>query len=339
MRIGQAFAWFVGLALGAVAPTVPAGEVHEFPIRPVRLVVPFPPGGAADLAARLIVERWEVKLGGRIVIENRSGAAGTIGMDAVAKARPDGYTIGLNSLPLAVNPTLHRAMPYDTLRDLVPIGTVATTSLVVVVNPAVKAATLGELVALTRARPGRISFAAAGIGGNVQLATALFREFSEPKVLAVQYRGDGPALAELVGGQVDAAVVAVPAALPHIRAGRLRALATVGAERSPALPGVPTAAESDVRVPAFSTWFVVVAPAGTPRAVVDRLNHTLDETLREPDLVDRMNHFGLEPWVSSPEETDAFVRAELLRWARMIRERGLVTGQATRAYAEQEETT
>jgi tripartite-type tricarboxylate transporter receptor subunit TctC len=325
MRIGQACAWLACVAAAVLAQPAPADEPSEFPVRPVRLVVPFPPGGGADIAARLVAERWSAKLRQPIVVENRSGASGNLGMDAVAKARPDGYTLGLNSLPLAINPSLHRAMPFDTLKDLVPVGTVATTSLVVVVHPSVKAGSVRELVALARAQPGRLTLAETHVGAG-QLSVGLLKELGEPQFATVQYRGEGPALAELVGGQVDVALVAVPAALPHIRAGRLRPLATVGTERDLQLPGVPALPAADLHAPVFPTWFVVVAPAGTPAPVVAALNRTLDDTLREPDLIDRMARNGLEPWVSSLEEANAFVRSELDRWGALIRSRVPGTG-------------
>lgn len=306
----------------AYASMVATASAQSFPQRPIRLIVPYAPGGSADIAARLVTDAWSRSLGGTIVVDNRAGAGGNIGVDAVAKSPADGYTIGLQTVSLAINPGLFPKMPYDTLKDLAPIGMVAGSQHVLVINNKVPAKNLQELISLARAKPDKMTYGSAGNGSTFHMSAELFKSVANVSIVHVPYRGGGPALVDTIAGQVDMSFPVISAAQQHVLAGKLTALAVTGSKRSPLLPNVPTAAEAGLPGYNFETWFMVFAPAGTPKAVIDRLNTTLNAALTG-DAKDRMIKEGFDPMPTTPEAARARLEKELPMWAQLIKQRGI----------------
>jgi tripartite-type tricarboxylate transporter receptor subunit TctC len=312
------------LAAPGTASAQPAAAPRWRPDRPIRAIVPFAPGGLADLMARLATEQASALLGQPIAVENRTGGAGgLIGTDLVAKAAPDGYTILINSSAHAIAPALVARMPYDAARDFAGIAVLAAAPMVLVCHPAVPARTLGELLALLRAHPGRYNFAAAGIGSTVHLTGEVFRAAAGVEIQFVHYRGGGPALQAVMGGEPQLTAVSAAEALAQVRAGAVRALAVSVPERSPVLPEVPTSAEAGL--PGFQQdiWIVAAAPARTPPAVVAALNAAFNAAARQ--IEPRLTELGLriKSEVATPEQVDAFVRGELDRYAAVLRAAGV----------------
>jgi tripartite-type tricarboxylate transporter receptor subunit TctC len=294
-----------------------------FPDKPIRLVVPYAPGGSADIAARLIADEWGKRLGQPVVVDNRTGASGNLGMDAVAKARPDGYTLSLNTVSQSINPSLFERMPFDTLKDLRAVGTVATSQHVLVVNNQVAAKNVRELVALVKSRPGQLNFGSAGTGSTFHMAAELFKAESNTFILHVPYRGGGPALIDTISGQVDMSFPVLSAAQQHVQGGKLRALAVTGPKRSPILPEVPTMAEAGLKNYVFETWFVISAPAATAEDVLARLNRSLNETLNAPEVRARLAREGFDGWPQTPVQSDALIQSEYQRWKKLIVQKGI----------------
>lgn len=294
-----------------------------FPSQPVRMIAPFPPGGSVDITARLIAEPLAAQLGVRVVIDNRSGASGNIGMEAAARAAPDGHTVVLNTIPLATNQSLFDKLPWDPVKDFAAIGMVATSPHVLVVPNRMAATTVEELVRAARASPGRLTYASAGVGTTFHLCAEMFKDATSTFILHVPYRGGGPALVDTLSGQVDMSFPTMAAALPHIKAGAVRALAVTSPERSALLPGVPSLRESGVKDFQFSQWLVLLAPAGTPREAVQRLNGALRGALQSAEVRDKFAAQAMGAWVSSPEEAAKFVAAEVGRFARLIKAQGI----------------
>lgn len=302
----------------------PAVAADAFPDRAVTLVVPFAPGGSVDIAARLISDAWGRALGQSVIVENRAGASGNIGMAAVARAQPNGYTLAINTMSLAINPALFKEMPFDTRKDLRSVGTVGTSQHVLTVTNALPVASVSELLAYVRARPANdLSFGSAGTGSTFHMAAELFKSVSKTQILHVPYKGGGPAMVDTISGQVQISFPVLSAAKPQVDGKKLRALGVTGTTRSPLLPDVPTIAESGLPGYAFNTWFVVSAPAGTPQAVIDTLNAKLAEALQSQALKDRMQKEGFDPLISTPAKTDDMVAAEMTRWAGIVKDAGI----------------
>lgn len=309
------------LALSALA----AGPAlaQSYPERPIKLVVPYAPGGSADIAARLIADEWAKALGGTVFIENKAGAGGNLGVDAVAKSKADGYTVGLQTVSLAINPALFPKMPYDTLKDLAPIGMVASSQHVLVVNSRLPAKNVKELLALLKAQPGKHTYGSAGPGSTFHMSAELFKAVAGVPIVHIPYRGGGPALADTIGGQVDMSFPVLSAAQQQVQAGKLRALGVTGPQRSPLMPEVPTIAEAGVPGYAFETWFMAFAPAGTPQPVVDKLNAALNQALNNPALKQRMVREGYDPIPSTPAQARTRLETEMPKWAKLVKERGI----------------
>ena len=305
------------LALAFSAPLA----AQPFPSQPIRLIAPFPPGGSVDIMARLIAEPLAQQLNGKIVIENRSGASGNIGMELAARAKPDGYTVVLNTIPLATNQALFDKLAWDPVKDLAPIGMVATAPHVLVVPPKVKAASVAELVRLARSSPGRLTYASAGVGTTFHLCGEMFKDSTSTFILHVPYRGGGPALLDTLGGQVDMSFPTLSAALPHVKAGNLRALAVTDTRRSALLPDVPTLREAGVQDFQFTQWLALLAPAGTPKDIVGRLNAALKDALNSKKLRDKFAQQGFDAFITTPEEAAKFIAAEVQRFGRLIKAR------------------
>jgi tripartite-type tricarboxylate transporter receptor subunit TctC len=287
------------------------------------MVSPFPPGGSVDIMARLIADPLAAQLGGRIIIENRSGASGNIGMEAVARSNPDGYTLVLNTIPLVTNQSLFPKLGWDPIRDFAPIGMVATGPHVLVVPARVQAKSVAELIALARASPGKLSYASAGIGTTFHFCAEMFKDSTGTFIVHVPYRGGGPALVDTLSGQVDMSFPTLSAALPHIKSGMLRALAVTSTTRSSLLPDLPTMQEAGVKDFQFTQWLALLAPAGTPREVVLRLNSALKAALGSSDIHGKFQVQGFEPFVTTPEETGKFLAAEVQRYSKLIKTRGI----------------
>ena len=307
----------------ALACLVLLAHAQDYPARAVRIVSPFSPGGPNDIIARLVAQRLSESLGQPFVVENRAGAGGNLGTDAVAKAPSDGYTLlfaGPGSL--IINPLLSK-VPYDTARDFAPISIVATAPNVLVVHPAVPAKTVKELIALARAEPGRLNYASAGTGSTAHFAVALFASMAGVQLAHVPYRGTGPGVNDLVGGQIQLAIFGIPPVLPHVRSGKLRALAVTGTSRSSELPDVPTVDEAGLPGYQMNPWYGLLAPTGTPPAIVARLSAEVAKMVRTPDMREKLIAQGAEPVGSTADQYRAAIAADTTFWARVIRETGI----------------
>ena len=295
----------------------------QYPSKPIRLVVPFPAGESVDATARLVSQSWSAALGAQIVVDNRGGAGGTIGSEAVAKAAPDGYTILWgNSGPLAIGPSLYKKLGYDAAKDFAPVSLVATLPFVLFVSPALPVNSMVELLAYARDHPGEINFGSTGVGSGLHLIAELFKTEAGIEIVHVPYKGVAQALPEIMSGKVQMAFNTIPAFLPHVKAGRLKALAITSTLRSPLLPDVPTMPEVGLPGVLGKGWHAVVAPAGTPPAAIDKLNLTLIETIDSPAVRNALLAQGAEPVGSSPEDLRMFMRDETRKWARVIRTSG-----------------
>jgi tripartite-type tricarboxylate transporter receptor subunit TctC len=298
---------------------------QSYPSQPIRMIAPFPPGGSVDIMARLIGDPLAAQLGGaRIVVENRSGASGNIGMEAAARAAPDGYTLVLNTIPLVTNQSLFSNLTWDPIKDFAHVGMVATAPHVLVV-PAKKisATSVEELLRLARANPGKLSYASAGIGTTFHFCAEMFKDETHTFILHVPYRGGGPALVDTLSGQVDMSFPTLSAALPHVKAGSLRALAVTSTTRSALLPEVPTMQEAGVKGFQFTQWLALLAPAGTPQPVVMKLNESLNRILASKEVKEKFQQQGFDPFITTPGEARKFLASEVQRYARLIKARGI----------------
>jgi tripartite-type tricarboxylate transporter receptor subunit TctC len=302
-----------GLTVAASAQTT------DFPRQPVRMVVTFPPGGSADAVVRMIVPRLTEKLGQQVIVDNRPGAGGNVGLSLVAKAPPDGYTLGVGAAgALSANSSLYAQMPFDPLKDFKAVSGLAAIPFVVVGSPTLPAHTLKELIALAKAQPDKLSIAHGGNGTAMHLSAALLAQMADVKMVEVPYKGSGPAALAVLSGNVPLAVVDLPAALQQIRAGKLVAYAVTSPQRLPQLPDVPTASEAGLTGYESIGWFGVVAPAGTPPAVVHRLNAEITGALNDETIRTNMRNLGVEPMPTTPEAFEAYIRSETTKWAKVI---------------------
>jgi tripartite-type tricarboxylate transporter receptor subunit TctC len=309
---------FLALAgLGAALAPGTAAHAADFPSRPIRIIVPYPPGGGADLLARLVGQQLGERLKQTVVVENQGGASNTIGINAVAKSAADGHVLGLVTPVFVMTPSLMKDHPYEPLKDLVPVAMVGYTPLVLVVHPGVRASTVGELVALARERPGALNFASLGSATTQGLAGFMFNAAAGVETTQIAYKGSAPGVTDLLGGTVQFMFNALPSMLQHVQSGRLRALGVTGAQRSPLLPGVPTVGET-LEGYEVVTWYGFVAPAGTPRAVVERLNREVGAILALPEVRERLRGAGLEPDPMSPADFGALLQSESAKWSRVI---------------------
>jgi len=300
-----------------------AAVADVYPSKPVKLILPFPPGGGTDILGRLIGEQLSARLGQPVVQENRGGAGGNLGAEAVARAAPDGYTLLLAAPTLAISPTLYPKLAYDPLKDLAPIALVASVPNVMITHPSVPARTLQEFIALAKRRPGELNFGSGGAGTSNHLGGELFNMVAGVKLEHVPYKGVNLAMQDVLAGNVQLVFIGIPAAAPHIRAGKLRALAVVAPRRSSALPDVPTAAEAGLPGFEVTTWYGVLAPAGTPRAIIERLNAELARIMLAPELQPRLADMATDPRAGTPEEFGAYLREETAKWGKVIRDAGI----------------
>ncbi len=297
---------------------------QAWPTKPIRLMVPFPPGGSTDIVARIVAQKLGERLGQPLVIENRGGGGGTIGMAATAKTAPDGYNIAVASTSThVVAPGVYPKLEYDPIKDFSPIGLMAVSPYLLVVNPAVPAKSLKELVDLAKSKPGKLNYASAGIGSTTHLAMEMLKSVSNTYMLHIPYNGNGPAGTAVVAGQVEMLFGSLPALLPHAKSGRVRALAVGTPKRSPSLPDVPTVAESGY--PGFdaSLWLALVAPAGTPQPVIERLNKELAAIIASPDAREALDKAGAEPLSGTPADLSAMIRDGIPKYLKVIKAAGV----------------
>ena len=296
---------------------------QQYPVKAVRIVVPAAPGGGTDLIGRVFAQKFSKAFAQSFVVDNKGGAGTTLGTDLVAKSPPDGHTLLLTHVSLSFNASYYRRLPYDTAKDFAPIALVASQPYIVVVHPSLPAKNIGELVALARSRPGSISYASGGAGSGPFMAAEQFKILTRIDLVHVPYRGSGLAFTDVISGQVPVMFATVSLALPHVRAGRVRALASSAARRLAAMPELPTIAQGGVREYDFSTWYGLLAPAGTPRAIVTRLSDEAAKILDEPDTRGRFASDGLEPLKSSPDQFAAFLARDIERWSKVVKATGL----------------
>jgi tripartite-type tricarboxylate transporter receptor subunit TctC len=315
------YAPLVAALLAACAGTALA---QSYPTKTVRMIVPFPAGGATDIVARLVAQKLTEGWGQQVIVDNRGGAAGTIGSDLAAKAAPDGYTILVGtSSTHAVAPSLYSRLPYDPVKDFAPVVGLATSTITLSAHPSVPASNVKGLIALAKAKPDALSFASSGAGGISHLVGEMFKHQAGIQMLHVPYKGDAPALTDLVGGQVSLMFGTAVAFLPYIHSGKLKALAVTSLKRSPVLPNVPTVSESGLKGFEALQWFGIFAPAGTPRAIVTRINADTQKAVNTPEVKDRLAQLASEPLPGTPEQFGAFQRAEVAKWAKVVKAAGV----------------
>jgi len=310
-------------AVSALAFNPDVALAQAYPVKSIRLIFPFPPGGPTDLLGRAVAQKLSEQMGQPVVADTRPGAGGNLGLELAAKALPDGYTLVLSSPLVAISPSLYAKLNYDPAKDLAPISLIAVIQNVLLVHPSVPAKTLKELIALARAAPGRLSFGSGGIGTTTHLAPELLQSLTKIRMVHVPYKGSGLALIGLIGGEVDMLIMAVPAASAQIHAGKVRALAVLAAQRSPVISTVPTAKEAGVENFEVPIWYCILAPAATPREIVVRLNGELNKALTSADLKERLATAGVEPMTSTPEHAASFIRSETVRYAAVIKAAGI----------------
>lgn len=321
LRFGSWKMWSAIAISTLCAHSVTLAQGTEYPNKPIKVVVTFPPGGSSDAIVRMLSPRLNDKLGQSLVVENRPGAGGNIGLSAVAKAAPDGYTLGVGAAGgLTANVSLYPQMPFDVAKDFVPITMLAAIPFVLVGHPSVEANNLQQLIALAKAQPGKLSIGHGGNGTAMHLSTALFTQMADIKLIEVPYRGSGPAAMDTLSGQVQLSITDLPAALPHIKAGKLKAFAVTSPKRLSNLPEVPTLSESGLTGYDSTGWFGLVAPAGTPAAIVQRLNAEWTAALNDDAIKAQMRNSGMEPMPTSSENFEAYIKNETQKWAKVIKQ-------------------
>jgi tripartite-type tricarboxylate transporter receptor subunit TctC len=311
----------LALALFIAAFALPRSAVAEdWPSRPVTLIVPFPPGGTTDILARIVGQALSARLGQSVIVENVGGAGGTLGASQAAKAAPDGYTIFMATIAHTMAPGIYKSLPYDFEKDFDPITVIAYVPNIVIVNLAVPAKTIGELIVYIRANPGKVNYGSAGIGSTEHMSGELMAAMANLKMVHVPYKGGAPMMADLIAGHIEMSIETSGSATPHIKAGTVRALAVSTAKRSPAFPDLPTLAEAGLTGYDVKTWYGLLAPHGTPDAIRDRLYKELSEILRSPDIVERLAGIGADPGGDTPAEFANFIQSETDKWIKLAKD-------------------
>ena len=300
---------------------VASAHAQNYPTKPVRMIIPFPPGGTTDILGRVAAQKLGEALGQQVVPDNRPGAAGNIGTELVAKAPPDGYMLlTAPGSTLTIHPSLYPKLPFDPLKDFTPVTILGIVPNALVVHPSLPVRNVKELIALAKSRPGQLNYASTGAGQSTHLSMELFKTMAAVKITHVPYKGSAPAVTDLLGGHVSLMFDNMPSALPHVKANKIRALAVSTLKRSPVAPDIPTVAESGLPGFEVSVWFAVLAPAGTPRPVVDRLNQVLVKALQSSDVRERLSSQGAEPIGNTPEEFTAVMKRDLVKWAKVVKD-------------------
>ena len=313
----------LSVALPAAAQTPSTGSGQAYPAKPVRVIVPFAPGGSTDVVFRILAPRITEALGQPLLVDNRPGGGATIGMDLVAKSAPDGYTLGVANISFGANPSLLARLPYDTAKDFAPVTMVSIVTMVLTVHPSVPARSVKQLLALAKSQPGGLNYASAGNGSATHLAFERFKVASGAKILHVPYKGGGPAVVSIVGGETMTLFATIPSAIQHFQSGRLIPLGVSSAKRNGALPKVPTVAEAGVAGYEAIEWQGVVVPAGTPAPVIGRLHQVFARAVTLPEMKERFAAIGADAAGGTPDELAAFIRSELTGWAKVIKESGI----------------
>jgi tripartite-type tricarboxylate transporter receptor subunit TctC len=296
---------------------------QAFPSKAIKLICPFPPAGAVDIASRAIANELGKVLGQTVTVDNRPGAGGNIGGAEAVRSAPDGYTIFMSTSGInAINPALYSKMPFDPNKDLVPIAPLVSLSNVLVLHPSVKANSVAEVIAMAKAQPGKINYASSGAGTSIHMSGEMFQYLTKVTMTHIPYKGSGPAVTDLIGGQVMMMFDNIPSALPHIKSGKLHALATTGAKRDPALPDLPTIAEAGVAGYESGVWFGLMAPAATPRDVIAKLNDASNKGLKSPDFIKRMSELGYVMMGGTPEHMTDLLKTEVARWTPIVKASG-----------------
>ena len=309
----------IAIALAALALVAGLAHAQDYPVKPIRMIVPYPPGGGTDVVARIVNEKLSQELGQSIVIDNKGGAGGSVGTEIASKAPPDGYTILLTLSSHTINPKLYPKLGYDVERDFIPISLAASIPQILVANPAVPASTVPELIALMKANPGKYNYASVGIGSPAHIAGELLKLKTGVQMTHVPYKGGGPAMTDVIAGQVQLAIVSMPAALQFVKAGRVKAIAVASGKRSASAPDVPTIAETGLDV-VVESWYGVLVPAKSPAPIVARLNAAMVKVLAMPDVKEKLFAQGAEAVSNTPAEFEAIIHDELGRWEYVIRE-------------------
>ena len=309
--------WACVLAAACVF-SASAGAAPSYPDKPVRLIVGFPPGGAADILGRIAAQHLTELLGQEVIVDNRGGAGGLIATELAAKAAPDGYTLLFTSIPFDINPHLYRKVTYDPVRDFSPAALFVTVPLLLAVNPALPVKSVAELIAYATARPGKVNYASAGSGSSSHLAMELFKTMAGVQLNHIPYKGTGPLITDLISGQVSVTIASAVPLIPQVKAGRLRGLATTGAQRSAALPDLPTIGET---VPGYEVinWFGILAPAGTPRPIIQRINQAIDQTLARQDVRKLLIARGADPAGGTPKAFARMIKADFAKWGKVVK--------------------
>jgi tripartite-type tricarboxylate transporter receptor subunit TctC len=312
---------FAALAAAIAAPSIAFGQA--FPAKPVRLICPFPPAGAVDIASRAIAHELQKNLGQPVTVENRPGAGGNLGGEMAAKSAPDGYTLFMTTSGIqAINPALYSKMNYDPNKDLVPVAPLVSLNNVLVLHPSVPANSVRDVIAMAKANPGKLTYASSGNGTSIHMSGELFKHMTGVNMLHIPYKGSGPAVADLIGGQVNMMFDNIPSSLPHIKAGKLKALATTGAKRDPALPDLPTIAEAGVPGYESGVWFGIAVPAATPKDIIARLNAETIRGAKAPEFVKRMTDLGYLIIPGSADQMGDMIKAEIARWTPVVKASG-----------------
>jgi tripartite-type tricarboxylate transporter receptor subunit TctC len=311
------------VAAPAAAQTTSTGSGQAYPAKPVRIIVPYAAGGNTDLTARAVADKLTEAYKRQFIVENRPGGATNIGTDAVAKAQPDGYMLLMGGASNAINMSLFKKLPYDTLRDFEPIALCVKGANVLAIHPSLPAKNTKEFIALARAQPGKLNFASSGLGSSNQMAGELLKMMTGINIVHIPYKGNAPAITDLLGGHVEMIFAGVPAVAPHMQSGRVRGIAIGSLKRFPAVPDLPTFDESGVKGYEATTWFGMLAPAKTPKEILTRLNVEVDKAVKSPDVRDRFVNDGLEPMGGSPESFGKFIRAEIDKYAKVIKATGV----------------
>ena len=327
IKLKPSFSWVTSLAVslgmaGALLSS-PAALAQAFPNKPLRLICPFPPGGAVDIASRAIAQELSKNLGQPVTVENRPGAGGNIGGAEAARANPDGYTIFMTTSGIqAINPVLYAKMPFDPNKDLVPVSALVSLNNVLVLHPSIKANSVPEVIAMAKSQPGAMNYASSGSGTSIHMSGEMFKSLTGVNITHIPYKGSAPAMTDLLGGQVMMMFDNIPSAIPHIKSGKLKALATTGSKRDPLLPELPTLAEAGVSGYESGVWFGLAVPANTPRDVIMKLNAEAIKGTRSPEFVKRMTELGYNIMGTSPEVMTDMSRAEVQRWGPIVKASG-----------------
>src|SRR5258706_4508751 len=317
--MGMTSRFIAALALNALAGAVFA---QGYPNKTIRMIVPFAAGGPTDIIARTVGQKLTESWGQPVVIDNRGGGGGNIGSDILAKATPDGYSLAMIIVGHAINASLYSKLPYDPVKDFAPVTLAGAATIVLVAHPSVQAKSVKELIALAKSKPGKINWASPGTGTPHHLGGKLFKTLTGINMVHIPYKGAAPAVVDLLGGQVSLAFVSLPAALPHIKSGKLTALGVSGPQRSAVAPEVPTIAESGLTGYELENWYGVLAPAGTPRGIVNKLNGEIVKILQTQDVKERLNSQGFEIRTSTPEQFAAYLKSEIVKWAKIVKDSG-----------------